>query len=142
MGLQVVEEGKEERPNINVPKKLISNPFGMYQAKMTHYNASSFSCRVLTILTSDHLLSSVRLPHGQSSYTIQHCNYFKLITGNSRTCQGCRMSLHNVDGSIPSQTYDICVARAEKRSFRDSNGVFITPVKESVYHYQSYILHL
>ena len=60
--------------------------------------------------------------------------YLKFITGNIRMCQGCRCSLHS-DGAIPAQPYDLTVARAERRSYRDSSGNLITPSKPTTSYY-------
>lgn len=50
-------------------------------------------------------------------------------------CQGCRGSLRTADGPVPVAPFDIAIARAERRSFRDSSGNLITPTCESVSHY-------
>ena len=39
------------------------------------------------------------------------------------------------DGQIPLAPYDLTVARAEHRSFRDNAGNLITPRKETAAHY-------
>ena len=61
--------------------------------------------------------------------------YLKFIKGNIRVCQGCRGSLKTTDGDVPSPPYDLAVARAEQRPFRDSSGNLITPKRPTVYHY-------
>ena len=61
--------------------------------------------------------------------------YVKFIVGNMRVCQGCKGMLKRSDGSVPASPFDLCVARAERRSFRDSNGILITPQKEQPAHY-------
>ena len=61
--------------------------------------------------------------------------YVKFIVGNMRVCQGCRGNLKRLDGSVPAPPFDLCAARAERRSFRDSNGILITPQKEQPSHY-------
>ena len=61
--------------------------------------------------------------------------YVKFIVGNMRVCQGCRGMLKRSDGSVPASPFDLCAARAERRSFRDSNGILITPQKEQPAHY-------
>ena len=60
--------------------------------------------------------------------------YVKFITGNIRMCQGCRSSLRTADGQIPLAPYDLTIARAERRSFRDPAGNLITPRKETTSH--------
>ena len=74
-----------------------------------------------------------------SSTTISAPNinpfYIKFIEGNIRVCQGCRGNLRHSSGSIPAPPYDLCVARAERRSYRDANGVLRTPRKEQAAHY-------
>ena len=52
-----------------------------------------------------------------------------------RVCQGCKGMLKRSDGSVPASPFDLCVARAERRSFRDSNGILITQQKEQPAHY-------
>lgn len=49
-------------------------------------------------------------------------------------CQGCRSTLRTADGQISLAPYDLTVARAERRSFRDSAGNLITPRKETAAH--------
>ena len=61
--------------------------------------------------------------------------YVKFITGNIRMCQGCRSTLRTADGQIPLAPYDLTIARAERRSFRDPAGNLITPRKETTSHY-------
>ena len=61
--------------------------------------------------------------------------YLKFITGNIRICQGCRGSLRSIDGEIPPPPYNLTIARAERRSFRDVCGNLVTPNKETVSHY-------
>ena len=61
--------------------------------------------------------------------------YVKFMQGNIRMCQGCRSSLRSQDGSIPNPPFDAVIARAERRSFRDKNGVLITPRQEQTCHY-------
>ena len=43
--------------------------------------------------------------------------YLKFISGNIRTCQGCRGSLRCAGSSIPEPPHNICIARAEKRPY-------------------------
>ena len=64
--------------------------------------------------------------------------YLKFILGNIWTCQGCRGSLRASDSSIPAAPDDLCIARAEKRPYRDNSGVLVTPstYKPSHYHAQ------
>ena len=61
--------------------------------------------------------------------------YLKFIGGNIRTCQGCRNSLRQADGTISLPPYDLTIARAERRPYRDHSGNLITPQKESNAHY-------
>ena len=61
--------------------------------------------------------------------------YLKFIKGNIRVCQGCRGSLKTSDGAVPSPPFDLTVARAEQRPFRDTSGTLITPKRPTVYHY-------
>ena len=57
----------------------------------------------------------------------QILSILKFIHGNIRTCQGCRGSLRASDSSIPDASNDLCIARAEKRPYRDNSGVLVTP---------------
>ena len=62
--------------------------------------------------------------------------YLKFITGNIRVCQGCKGSLRTSDNSIPPVPHDVCVARAEKRPYRDaSSGNLVTPSSYKAAHY-------
>lgn len=61
--------------------------------------------------------------------------YIRFIEGNIRMCQGCKSFLRRSDGSIPAPPFDLCAARAERRSFRDANGTLRTPLKEQPAHY-------
>ena len=77
-------------------------------------------------------------PASQSTSTISaNVNpfYLKLITGNIRTCQGCRSTLRTTDGKIPSPPYDLAIARAERRPYRDTSGNLRTPQKATAAHY-------
>lgn len=78
-------------------------------------------------------------PPGASSAVCNPPNvnpfYVKFIKGNIRICQGCRGSLKTSDGAVPSPPYDLTVARAEQRPFRDTSGNLITPKRPTVYHY-------
>ena len=66
--------------------------------------------------------------------------YIRFITGNIRICQGCRSILRCADGSVPAPPFDLCAARAERRSFRDATGILRTPQKEQPAHYNLNIL--
>ena len=61
--------------------------------------------------------------------------YVRFIQGNIRMCQGCRSSLRLQDGSIPVPPFDMVIARAERKSFRDKNGELVTPRQEQTCHY-------
>ena len=61
--------------------------------------------------------------------------YVKFISGNIQACQGCRATLHTPDGNIPSPPYDLAIARAERRQFRDTSSTLITPRKETAAHH-------
>ena len=64
------------------------------------------------------------------------------MSGNIRICQGFRRSLQNEDGSVPIPPYDLAVAQAERRTFRDPSGNLVTPVKESVCHYHFHPMYI
>lgn len=76
----------------------------------------------------------------QSASPTSNPFYLKLIQGNIRMCQGCRNSLRAADGTILPPPHDIAIARAERRSFRDSSGNLITPKRETVCHYHCALL--
>ena len=61
--------------------------------------------------------------------------YIKFITGNIRICHGCRSSLCTTTGMVPNPPYDITIARAERRPYRDVSGNLVTPQKETAAHY-------
>ena len=61
--------------------------------------------------------------------------HLKFVTGNIRICQGCRGSLRCADSTIPEPPHNICIARAEKRPYRDSSGSLITPTTYKPSHY-------
>lgn len=61
--------------------------------------------------------------------------YVRFLQGNIRMCQGCRSTLRLCDGKVPAPPFDLVVARAERRSFRDKFGTLITPQKEQPSHY-------
>ena len=61
--------------------------------------------------------------------------YVKFIQGNIQMCQGCRATVRSSDGSIPAPPFNLVIARAERRSFRDKSGVIITPYQEQTCHY-------
>ncbi len=63
--------------------------------------------------------------------------YLKFITGNIRTCQGCRGSLRAADSSIPASPNNLCVARSEKRAYRNNSGTLVTPTTFKPSHYHS-----
>ena len=52
--------------------------------------------------------------------------YVKMLCGNIGVCQGCRGSLRQSDGSIPSPPFDMVAARVERRQFRDASGTLRT----------------
>ena len=61
--------------------------------------------------------------------------YVRFIQGNIRMCQGCRSSLRLQDGSIPVPPFDLVIARAERKTFRDKSGELVTPRQEQTCHY-------
>ena len=75
----------------------------------------------------------------QSSPSIQpqsHPFFVRFISGNIRTCQGCRESLRLPDGTIPNPPNDIVVARLERRPYFDrSSGDWCFPRRETNSHY-------
>lgn len=48
--------------------------------------------------------------------------FIRFITGNIHICQGCRSSLHSINGGIPQPPFDLAIARFERRSYRDKNA--------------------
>lgn len=65
--------------------------------------------------------------------------YLKKLAGNIRVYQGCRGSLRSADGTVPSPSYGIVIARLEKRQFRDASGTLKTPAKPSAAHYHFHL---
>ena len=61
--------------------------------------------------------------------------YVKMLGGNIRVCQGCKGTLRMRDHSIPAPPFDIVIARAERRQFRDAGGNLVSPRTEQVVHY-------
>ena len=61
--------------------------------------------------------------------------YVRFIEGNIRMCQGCKSFLRNAHGVVPTAPFNLCAARAERRSFRNVAGVLVTPRKEQPAHY-------
>ncbi len=61
--------------------------------------------------------------------------YIKFISGNIRVCQGCKGSLRLNDYSVPMPPFDLVVSRAERRQFRDSTGILVTPRSKQAVHY-------
>ena len=43
--------------------------------------------------------------------------------------------LRCADGSVPAPPFDLCIAHAERCSFRDATGILRTPQKEQPVHY-------
>jgi len=58
----------------------------------------------------------------------------KRMTNQIQVCQGYRGSLRSIRG-IPAPPYDVCIARKEKRAFKDKNGAIRTPSTETDAHY-------
>ena len=50
-------------------------------------------------------------------------------------CQGCRTSLHTMDGCVPKLPFDLAVARFECRTYRYKNGELQMPLREQAVHY-------
>ena len=55
-------------------------------------------------------------------------------------CQGCKSSLKCANESLPAPPFDLCCARAEKCSYKDSNGILRTPNREQPSHYHFNLL--
>ena len=65
-----------------------------------------------------------------------HPFVLKFVAGNIRICQSCRSSLREVDGSIHSAPYDLCISRLEKRPFwNEASRSWCTPSRETNAHY-------
>ena len=82
-------------------------------------------------------VSSASPPGVTHSFSVPNINPFflRLLGGNIRVCQGCRGSLRMKDQSIPSPPFNLVIARAERRQFRDSSGELISPRAEQNVHY-------
>ena len=92
-------------------------------------NISALPNQTLIFQSHDQLSSGITSTLQVSPQPNANPFYVKFIAGNMRVCQGCRGNLKRQDGSIPASPFDVCAARAERRSFRDSNGILITPQK-------------
>ena len=98
-------------------------------------NISALPNQTLIFQSHDQLSSGITSTLQVSPQPNTNPFYVRFIAGNMRVCQGCRGNLKRQDGSIPASPFDVCAARAERRSFRDSNGILITPQKEQPAHY-------
>ena len=76
--------------------------------------------------------SSGMFTHSQSN---PNPFYLKFNTGNIHICQGCGQSLKTSTGSIPHLPYNLVIARADKRPYRDSSGELVTHSSYSNAHY-------
>ena len=72
-----------------------------------------------------------------SSTSVPNTNpfYIRFIEGNIRKCQGCKGFLRDSNGGIPAPPFDVCTARAERRTFRDAAGFLRIPQREQPAHY-------
>lgn len=48
--------------------------------------------------------------------------FIKLLNNRIEVCQGCHGSLKSPQGTIPAPPFNYCVARKEKRPYKDKNG--------------------
>lgn len=104
-----------------------SQPFSVSQSAS---GLSASASSLASFLTQNQVVTF------QSNHTPNINPFFvRAIEGNIRMCQGCRTSLRNLDGSIPLPPYNIAIARFERRSYRDKNGILQTPVREQAVHY-------
>ena len=79
--------------------------------------------------------SSSLLPQSTGAIPNQNPFFLKFIAGNVRTCQGCKGTLRMANGKVPSPSYDLTIARAERRPYRNTLGTLVTPRKESNTYY-------
>ena len=122
------------------PDTIVSSPPSLADRSITQATTVHFPCfstpSAFPVSSSFQMVSPQ--PASQSTSTIS-ANvkpfYLKLITGNIRTCQGCRSTLRTTDGKIPSPPYDLAIARAERRPYRDTSGNLRTPQKATAAHY-------
>lgn len=62
--------------------------------------------------------------------------YLRFIQGNGiQMCQGCKISFHLSDGSIPIPPFDVVIARAEQKTLCDKSRELVTPRQEQTCHY-------
>ena len=61
--------------------------------------------------------------------------YVKKMNARIKVCQGCRGPLKSAGGNIQPPPFDYCVARRERRQYRDDNGQLKTPSRPSDAHY-------
>ena len=52
-----------------------------------------------------------------------------------KVCQGCRGHLKSAGGNIQPPPFDYCVARRERRQYKDDYGQLKTPSRPSDAHY-------
>ena len=108
---------------------LYSSPCTTYAPDLYAPQCTPYSTPFASPFTSSY--SQAHVSHSTNPNTF----YLKFIQGNIRMCQGCRNSLRSVDGKVPPPPFDLTIARAEKRQFRDSSGCLVTPKRETVCHY-------
>ena len=110
-------------------------PYGVQSA--SHLTSVGSSAPVVTQNQTINIHPSFPGPSSSRSAQTYSGNPFflRFIQGNIRMCQGCRMSLRTVDGSVPKPPFDLAIARFERRTFRDKNGELHTPLREQAVHY-------
>ena len=79
-----------------------------------------------------------RVKRSYPQNSIPNVNPFRLKKMNFRikVCQGCRRSLQSSSGTVADAPFDFCVARKERRTYKDpQTGQLCTPTRESDAHY-------
>jgi hypothetical protein len=61
--------------------------------------------------------------------------YVKKMNIRIQVCQGCRGPLKSAGKEIHPPPFDYCIARRERRPYRDDNGQLKTPSRQSDLHY-------
>lgn len=78
--------------------------------------------------------SSTSVPIPKPLSTSKHPFFVRQISENIRVCQGCRGSLHSVEGSVPNPPFDMAIARLEKRPFLTKQLEHGAPHREKLVH--------
>ena len=105
----------------------------MLECKLAQGTQEAFVPHMVTKRQKDQYKSNYNCLNWTSSAICSHTlhtlhtlavAHTRFIQGDIRMCQGCRSR------SIPVPPFDMVIARAEQKSFRDKNGKLVTPCQE------------